>query len=154
MTEAMQLRRTDRVLEIGTGSGYAAAVLSKLVQEVYSAERLAGLAETAQATLRRLGYVNVRVLCRDGTLGWKENAPYDAISVTAGGPSVPEALLDQLKIGGRLVMPVGDDRHVQELICVVRRGEKQFDREDLGGVCFVPLIGAEGWTESNDDETD
>lgn len=144
MTEALELTPTDRVLEIGTGSGYAAAVLAEIAAHVVTVERIAELASPAEARLAELGYTNVEVHHADGTLGWPPGAPYDAISVTAAGPEVPRALLEQLADGGRLVMPAGRSRWEQRLLRVRRRGE-DFDREDLGGVVFVPLIGEQGW---------
>ena len=147
MTEALRLTRGDRVLEIGTGSGYAAAVLSEIAAEVYTIERLAPLADSARHRLADLGYDTVHVQCGDGTLGWPEHAPYDAIVATAGGPEVPNALLEQLAIGGRLVMPVGASPHEQHLVRVVRKTADDYDHEDLGAVAFVPLIGAQGWPE-------
>ena len=146
MTEALRLGPQDRVLEIGTGSGYAAAILARIAREVYTIERHAELAETATGRLAQLGFDNVVVRHGDGTLGWPEHAPYDAIVVTAGGPQVPEPLLAQLAPGGRLVIPVGEEK-VQELVRVTRRADGSFEREELGGVRFVPLIGAEGWVE-------
>ena len=143
MAEAGRIGPDDRVLEVGTGSGYGAAVLSRVAAGVWTVERLEHLARGAQAALDALDYTNVHVLCGDGTLGWPEHAPYDAIIVTAGGPSVPEALLDQLAIGGRLVIPVGPDTRGQELIRV-RRTPDGFEEQDLGPVRFVPLIGAQG----------
>lgn len=145
MTEALGLTRADRALEIGTGSGYAAAVLAEIASEVYTVERLAPLAERARRRLRDLGYANVHVLTGDGTLGWPEHAPYDAIVVTAGGPRVPDALLDQLAVGGRLVIPVGDLPCAQRLVRVVRTGADDYRHEPLEEVAFVPLIGAQGW---------
>jgi protein-L-isoaspartate(D-aspartate) O-methyltransferase len=147
MTEAAQLKPGGRALEIGTGSGYGAAVLAGIAAEVYTIERLAGLAESARRRLAELGYHNVHVLLGDGTLGWPEHAPYDAIVVTAEGPRVPPALLDQLAIGGRLVMPVGGESRFQRLVRVRRKGTDDYDYEDLEEVAFVPLIGAEGWPE-------
>jgi len=146
MTEALGLQPRDRVLEIGTGSGYAAAVLATIVAEVYTIERLESLAESARRRLAELGYANVRVRCGDGSLGWPEHAPYDAIVVTAGGPDVPPSLLRQLAVGGRLVMPVGATPRVQELVRVTRTAETAYERETLEKVAFVPLIGAEGWS--------
>lgn len=149
MIEALNLGPQDRVLEIGTGSGYAAAILSLLAKRVYTIERLDDLANSARATLKRLGYSNVRVLHSDGTLGWPEEAPFDAIVVAAGGPQVPPALLQQLCIGGRLVIPVGRSKDGQHLIRVVRRGTDEFENKDLGKVQFVPLIGEAGWREEH-----
>ena len=145
MTEALRLRPGDRVLEIGTGSGYAAAVLAVVAAEVYTIERIESLADRARRRLAQLGYANVHVRHGDGSLGWPEHAPYDAIVVTAGGPDVPRSLLRQLAIGGRLVMPVGSVPRFQRLVRVVRTGERTYDREALEQVAFVPLIGAEGW---------
>ena len=152
MTEALGLNGGERVLEIGTGSGYAAAVLAHVAKEVYTVERYAQLANKAAATLRALGVFNVHVLHGDGTLGWPEHAPFDAIIVAAGGPAMPEALQNQLKIGGRLVIPVGADRGLQELVRVTRRSEHDFDMEDLADVRFVPLVGAEGWAPDRPDD--
>ena len=145
MTEALRLRPHERVLEIGTGSGYAAAVLAMIAAEVYTIERLGSLADAARQRLQRLGYANVHVRHGDGTLGWPEHAPYDAIVVTAGGPDVPRSLLQQLAVGGRLVMPVGPSPRFQHLVRVVRRAVDAHDRETLEEVAFVPLIGVEGW---------
>ena len=147
MIEAVAPDPTDRALEIGTGSGYSAAVLGSIVAEVYTVERLPALAESAARRLARLDVRNVRVRCGDGTLGWPEHAPYDVIVVTAGGPEVPPALLAQLAAGGRLVMPVGDDPRVQQLVRVRRGGDGTLTQEWLEPVAFVPLIGAQGWLE-------
>jgi protein-L-isoaspartate(D-aspartate) O-methyltransferase len=149
MTEALRLRPTDRVLEIGTGSGYAAAVLSVIAAEVYTIERLQKLAESARRRLAELGYSDVHVRYGDGSLGWPEHAPYDAIFATASGPDVPTALLEQLAIGGRLVMPIGKLDH-QRLVRVERTGPEHYTREFLEPVVFVPLIGAQGWPETGD----
>ena len=146
MTEALRLRAADRVLEVGTGSGYAAAVLATIAAEVYTIERLRSLADSAARRLADLGYENVHVRHGDGTLGWPEHAPYDAIVVTAGGPDVPPSLLAQLTGGGRLVMPIGPP-HAQQLVRVTRTGTTDA-HEALGAVAFVPLIGAEGWPEA------
>lgn len=143
MTEALALTPTDKVLEIGTGSGYAAAVLAEIAERVFTIERHADLAETAWKRLRTR-YANVEVRCGDGTLGWLARAPFDAIVVTAAGPNVPQALLEQLRIGGRLVMPVGAVGE-QSLVRVTRTGEDLYRREDIAPVTFVPLIGAQGW---------
>lgn len=147
MAEALGLTGSERVLEIGTGSGYAAAILSRLAQDVYTIERLASLADLAKGRLERLGYRNTHVLCGDGTLGWAEHAPYDAIVVAAGGPEVPHALLTQLALGGRLVMPVGEDPSSQVLVRVVREDDLRFRQEPIAEVRFVPLIGEQGWPE-------
>ena len=145
MTEALALAGGEKVLEIGTGSGYAAAVLAEIAGDVYTVERIGQLAEKAASTLADLGYDNVHVLHGDGTKGWPDHAPYDGIIVAAGGPKIPESLKEQLKIGGRLVIPVGRDPKVQELVRVTRVSESEFRREDLADVRFVPLIGHEGW---------
>jgi len=145
MTEALELKGGEAVLEIGTGSGYAAAVLSRIAGDVYTVERIGQLAEKAAAVLNKLGYANVHVLHADGTRGWPDHAPYDAIVVAAGGPEVPESLKAQLKIGGRLVIPVGIDRRVQELLRVTRVSQHEYKTEDIADVRFVPLVGEEGW---------
>jgi protein-L-isoaspartate(D-aspartate) O-methyltransferase len=147
MTEALELKPGDRVLEVGTGSGYAAAILGAIAREVYTVERHAVLAEQAARRLQAEGFDNVFVSHGDGTLGWSEHAPFDAIVVAAGGPEVPQPLLDQLAIGGRLVIPVGEEQHLQQLIRVTRTATGDYQREDLGGVRFVPLIGAQGWLD-------
>jgi protein-L-isoaspartate(D-aspartate) O-methyltransferase len=147
MLEALELSPADRALEIGTGSGYAAAVLSRCVASVVTVERLAGLARSARRKLADLGYTNIRVVEGDGTLGWPDEAPYDAIVVTAGAPEVPAPLLQQLAVGGRLVIPVGASSYEQVLLRVRRRGEADYRTESLCGVRFVPLIGNAGWHE-------
>jgi protein-L-isoaspartate(D-aspartate) O-methyltransferase len=144
MIDALALEPDDRVLEIGTGSGYAAAVLAELARAVFTMERQITLCKLARFRLRALGYDNVEVRCGDGTTGWPEEAPFEAIAVTAGGPAVPQSLRSQLAVGGRLVMPVGDEGS-QRLLRVWRTDTGTFEQEDLGGVRFVPLIGAEGW---------
>ena len=145
MIESVKPRASDRALEIGTGSGYAAAVLSQVVGEVYTVERHEQLAKLASSRFVSLGYTKIEVLHGDGTLGWAEHAPYDVILVTAGGPQVPKPLLEQLAIGGHLIIPVGDTSRLQRLVRVTRTSQDRFDDEDLGEVQFVPLIGAEGW---------
>lgn len=145
MTEVLKLSSADRVLEIGTGCGYAAAVLSRIVATVYSVERLAGLAASARERLANLGYDNIVVHTGDGTLGWPEHAPYDAIVVTAAAPRLPPPLLAQLAVGGRMVIPVGATSIHQDLVLVRRVTEKDYRHEELCGVRFVPLIGAVGW---------
>lgn len=135
----------DRVLEIGGGSGYAAAVLSRIVKAVYTVERHATLVEYARERLAQLGYDNVHVRHGDGTQGWPEHAPYDGIIVAAGGPTVPVPLQEQLAVNGRLVIPVGRARRQQRLVLVTRTGADAFQRDVLSPVAFVPLIGEEGW---------
>jgi protein-L-isoaspartate(D-aspartate) O-methyltransferase len=147
MTESLGLRGGEKVLEIGTGSGYAAAVLAEVAGEVYTVERYAGLAASAAERLERLGYRNVHVLHGDGTLGWPEHAPYDAIVVAAGGPEVPASLREQLVVGGRLVIPVGPSVRSQRLVRITRRAAHDYDEEELMAVAFVPLVGEEGWEE-------
>ena len=146
MTEALSLSGTDKVLEIGTGSGYQTAILSELADRVLSIERFASLASKARKALDSLNYYNVLIRVGDGTCGWNEEAPFDAIIVTAGAPDVPEPLKKQLAPGGRLVIPVGD-RHVQTLLRITRLSEKPDDMktENLGGCRFVDLVGEHGW---------
>lgn len=144
MIELAEIRPGEKVLEVGAGSGYAAAVISRIASDVYAIERHKDLVKQARAREEQLGYHNVEIICADGTKGWAEAAPFDAIIVSAGGPHVPEALKRQLAIGGRLVIPVGRDVH-QTLLRVRRIGEDRFEEEDHGAVTFVPLIGAEGW---------
>ena len=141
MTEAAELEPADRVLEIGTGSGYAAAVLSRIAKQVFTIERHTRLAAKAKRRLGALGYRNVKVRTGDGTKGWPEVAPFDAIIVTAGGPAAPAALKEQLDIGGRLIIPVGRAPRSQRLVRITRVAAAKFEEEDLGGVVFVPLIG-------------
>ncbi len=145
MIDALALRGGEKVLEIGTGSGYAAAVLSRIAGNVYTVERIGQLAEKAASVLADLGYINVHVLHADGTRGWPDHAPYDAIVVAAAGPEVPQSLKAQLRIGGRLVIPVGIDRQVQELVRVTRMSPTEYKSEDIADVRFVPLVGEEGW---------
>ena len=145
MIRALRLQATDRVLEIGTGSGYAAALLGQIAAEVHTVERLRQLVNFAQDRLNNLGYSNVFVHHGDGTLGWPDAAPYDAVVVAAGGPDIPQSLKEQLVIGGRLVMPVGSNERRQNLICLTREDEADYRRVNLGAVAFVPLIGEEGW---------
>jgi protein-L-isoaspartate(D-aspartate) O-methyltransferase len=147
MAAALKVTSRDRVLEIGAGSGYAAAVLARIAAEVYAIERHAVLAELASRRMKDLGFDNVDVRHGDGTLGWPEHAPYDAILVSAGGPSVPDALRTQLAVGGRLVIPVGTTPRAQELVRVTRIGQNEYRQEELGAVQFVPLIGAQGWED-------
>ena len=143
MTDALELKATDRVLEIGTGSGYQAAVLAELAGEVYSIDRLAPLAEEAQKVLAELGYKNFQVRVGDGTLGWREAAPIDAILVTAGAPQGPRPLVEQLALEGRLVIPVGD--RFSQTLTRVRKTREGLKFDYLGGCRFVRLIGEYGW---------
>ncbi len=145
MIDALELEEGARVLEIGTGSGYAAAVLAEMGCDVYTIERIESLALKARSTLDELGYPGVRVRHGDGTLGWPEAAPFDGIVVAAGAPAVPEALREQLGTGGRLVIPVGRGFGYQDLLRVTRVSETEFDSETLCGVRFVPLLGEQGW---------
>src|SRR3954452_1058754 len=147
MIEAAEVRPGDRVLEVGAGSGYAAAVMSQIADRVYAIERIPSLGEAARCRFERLGYDNIELRVGDGTTGWPETAPFDAILVAAGGPDVPPALKEQLAIGGRLVIPVGEDLHDQTLLKITRTSETAFEGEDLGTVRFVPLIGEQGWAE-------
>lgn len=143
MSEALLLNGKEKVLEIGTGSGYQTAILAELSERVFSVERIRGLAIRARKLLYELGYFNVEIKIFDGTFGWAEESPFDAIAVTAGSPDIPQPLIDQLAIGGRLVIPVGD-AFVQDLVRMTRT-EEGMKREDLGGCRFVKLIGKYGW---------
>lgn len=147
MIEAAEVKAGDRVLEVGAGSGYAAAVMSRVADHVHAIERHPSLAHAAQRRFSKLGYNNVALRVGDGTLGWPDAAPFDAILVSAGGPEVPQALQHQLSIGGRLIIPVGPAGRSQTLLKITRRGQEEFVQEKLGGVTFVPLIGEQGWTE-------
>ena len=144
MTELLEVNSDSRVLEIGAGSGYQTAILAKVAGQVYSIERIASLAREAQSRIRQLNIYNATVKCFDGTLGWAANAPYDAILVAAGGPTVPEPLVAQLKVGGRLVVPVGESREAQRLIRIIKAATGH-QQEDHGACAFVPLIGQHGW---------
>ncbi len=144
MAEAAEVAAGDRVLEVGAGSGYAAAVLGRLAERVYTVERHAALARAAAARLRALGCDNVRVRHGDGNEGWREHAPYDAILVAAAGPGVPGALREQLRRGGRLVMPIGGRWATQRLVRERCGGAGEFTREELGAVRFVPLVDEAG----------
>jgi protein-L-isoaspartate(D-aspartate) O-methyltransferase len=143
MTEALLLTGKEKVLEIGTGSGYQAAILAELSEKVFSIERIRTLAIRARKLLYELGYFNVEIKIIDGTFGWMEESPFDAIIVTAGAPDIPQPLVDQLAVGGRLVIPVGDV-FVQDLFRVTKT-EEAIKKEDLGGCRFVKLIGKYGW---------
>ena len=147
MIEAAGVAPGSNVLEIGAGSGYAAAVMGRIAANVIAIERHAELAALAAERMARLGYGNVRIVHGDGSAGWPDEAPYDAILAAASGSHVPEALTRQLAVGGVLVMPVGEPQSIQNLVKVARVGERDFRREDLGAVRFVPLIGEQGWRE-------
>lgn len=148
MTELLEADKSNRVLEIGAGSGYQTAVLARVAGQVYAIERIAELARQAQTRIRSLGIYNATVKCFDGTMGWSAHAPYDGILVAAGGPRVPEPLLAQLKVGGRLVLPVGESRESQRLVRVIRT-EEGFQHEEHGACAFVPLIGRHGWSNES-----
>jgi len=144
MTELLELKGKERVLEIGSGSGYQTAVLAMLCRKVYAIERIPSIAAEAKARLMSLGYRNISYRVGDGTLGWGVYAPFDAILVAAGGPEIPKPLVEQLEIGGRLVIPIGHEQKSQTLVRVIRR-EKGFTTEECGPCAFVPLIGEHGW---------
>ncbi|MDQ3333600.1 MAG: protein-L-isoaspartate(D-aspartate) O-methyltransferase [Myxococcota bacterium] len=144
--QALRLDGREHVLEVGAGSGYAAAILGAMVREVDTVERIEELARTAADRLARLGFSNVHVHHADGTLGWPPNAPYEAIAVAAGAPKPPPSLLDQLAVGGRLVIPHGTNEY-QRLVRITRQSATSFIEEDLGDVRFVPLVGAQGWPD-------
>lgn len=145
MAEALQLKGRERVLDIGTGSGYAAAVLACIALEVFSIEKIPELASQAEKNLQQAGFSQVRVKTGDGSQGWPEAAPFDGICVAAGAPAVPDSLKEQLSVGGRLVIPVGLEQGLQRLLLVTRRSDQEFDRKEFGDVRFVPLLGQEGW---------
>lgn len=145
MTELLALKGAERVLEIGSGSGYQTAVLATLARKVFAVERLATLHTEAKQKLMTLGYRNISYRCDDGTTGWEVYAPFDAILVAAGGPTIPEPLVKQLEVGGRMVIPIGDNQKSQMLIRVTRT-EKGFETENFGPCAFVPLIGQHGWS--------
>ena len=147
MIKAAEVKPGDKVLEVGAGSGYAAAVMSRIAGSVLAIERQPDLVAIASERMRRLGYDNVRIVEGDGTRGWPDEAPFDAIVAAASGSHVPETLVKQLAPGGRIVMPVGEPDWVQKLVKVTRGPAGKLIKEDLGGVRFVPLIGEEGWAD-------
>ena len=142
---AAGIQAGGKILEVGGGSGYAAAVMGQIADEVIAVERHRELVELAQLRMRRLGYSNVRIVEGDGTLGWPEEAPFDAIVAAASGSHVPQSWIDQLKPGGRIVTPIGGPHQVQTLVKITKNDDGSLGHEDLGGVRFVPLIGAEGF---------
>src|SRR5436305_10035934 len=146
MTELLELDDKSRVLEIGAGSGYQTAVLARVAAQVYAIERIGELAREAQARIRQLGIYNATVKAFDGTLGWSAHGPYDAILVAAGGPRIPDPLIAQLGVGGRLVIPVGETRESQKLMRVIKTEACQ-KIEELGSCQLVPLIGQHGWSD-------
>ena len=144
MTELLELKPSAKVLEIGAGSGYQTAVLSQIAQRIFAVERVPQLCEEAQNRLTKLGISNVTLKCADGTVGWDVYAPFDGILVAAGSPEIPTPLAHQLKVGGHLVIPIGEDQKSQRLIRVTRT-EKEYVTQDFGACAFVPLIGEHGW---------
>ena len=144
MTQILKLQTQERVLEIGTGSGYQSAILARLCKEVYSVERIDNLAQGAQNRLKKLGFGNVHIVVADGTMGLEQFAPYDAIIVTAASPQIPEVLLAQLENGGRLAIPVGD-RFSQVLTLCEKKSKEEIIQKQICGCMFVPLLGKEGW---------
>ena len=148
MIEAAEIEPGDKVLEVGSGSGYAAAVISRIAGEVVGIERQRDLVEVARERLERLGYSNVRIVEGDGTRGCPAEAPFDAILAAASGSHIPAPLVDQLKPGGTIVMPVGSPGWVQKLVKATKRDDGTLQQADLGGVRFVPLIGEEGWKDA------
>jgi protein-L-isoaspartate(D-aspartate) O-methyltransferase len=147
MCEALELTEKSRTLEIGSGSGYAAAVLAELSGHVTSIERIPELADLARQNLSTAGYPNIEIHCCDGSLGYPENAPYDAIVVASGAPTEPKAMKQQLTIEGCLIIPVGPSRTYQDLLKIKRISETEYRTENLGAVAFVPLVGAQGWPD-------
>jgi protein-L-isoaspartate(D-aspartate) O-methyltransferase len=147
MIEAAEIKPGERVLEVGAGSGYAAALLSRIAERVYAVERHRSLGEAARERWSKLGYDNITLRVGDGTRGWPEAAPFDAILVSAGSPAVPQALKAQLVVGGRLVIPVDENARGQTLLKITRRSETDYEKEDLEAVSFVPLVSEQGWSE-------
>ena len=145
MTQCLEFKGDEKILEIGTGSGYQTAILATLAKEVYSVERVASLAAKAEETLKRLNYKNIKIKVGDGTLGWEEHAPYDGIIVTAAAPDVPDSYIKQLKVGGRLIIPVG--ARFSQVLTLVEKTTGGVTRSDICACVFVPLVGAQGWRE-------
>ena len=147
MSELLEVDKKSRVLEIGAGSGYQTAILSQLASQIYAIERIGELAREAQGRIRELGIYNATVKAFDGTLGWNAHGPYDAILVAAGGPKIPDPLIAQLRVGGRLVIPIGETRESQKLVRVIK-SETSHKVEEYGPCQFVPLIGQHGWEKT------
>lgn len=147
MTELLELKGKERVLEIGSGSGYQTAVLALLARKIFAIERIASIASDAKQRLMSMGYRNISYRTGDGTLGWEIYAPFDAMLVAAGGPVIPEPLVAQLEIGGKMVIPIGENQKSQRLVRVIRK-ENGYSTEDCGPCAFVPLIGTHGWSET------
>lgn len=147
MLELARLKPTDKVLEIGTGSGFSTCILAEIVNEVFTIEAISPLAEKAAKRFKHLGYKNIHAKTGDGSLGWSEHSPFDAIIVTAGAPEAPEPLKNQLRIGGRMVIPIGDQRTQQTLIVVERVNQETYKQTSEGSVLFVPLVGKQGWRQ-------
>lgn len=145
MTQSLDLSGKEKTLEIGTGSGYQTAILAEISEKVYTIERIRPLMEKARSLLNEMGYTNILFKSYDGTMGWEEFSPYDAIMITAGAPDIPEPLLNQLNEGGRMIIPIGN-RFSQELVKVTKKKER-YEKENLGGCRFVDLIGVHGWNE-------
>ncbi|MBN1130461.1 MAG: protein-L-isoaspartate(D-aspartate) O-methyltransferase [Chitinispirillaceae bacterium] len=145
MTQLLELKKDEKILEIGTGSGFQTAILAQFSRRVYSVESVRGLAESARKRLRGMGYENIAFKNGDGSAGWTQHAPYEKIMVTAAAPSVPETLVEQLDIGGRMVIPIGDRFHQELIVCDKR--EQGIEQRSEGGVVFVPLTGRHGWQE-------
>ncbi|UCD55418.1 MAG: protein-L-isoaspartate(D-aspartate) O-methyltransferase [Candidatus Omnitrophota bacterium] len=145
MTQCLDLKGNEKILEIGTGSGYQAAILAAIVKEVYSVERVELLAKRAESALKKLGYNNVKIKVGDGTLGWKEHAPYDGIIVTAAAPKIPDAYTEQLNMGGKLVIPMGT--MFSQILTVAEKKTDGIQTRDMCGCVFVPLVGKDGWKE-------
>jgi len=147
MTECLELQGNEKILELGTGSGYQTAILAELAESVISIERIPPLAEQAKQKLDELGYKNIKVICADGTLGYPAEQPYNGIIVTAGAPKIPETLVNQLQVGGKLVIPVGS--RFSQTLTVVEKKEKGYKNRAVCGCVFVPLLGQEGWTNTD-----
>jgi protein-L-isoaspartate(D-aspartate) O-methyltransferase len=150
MIDAARIKPTDTVLEVGAGSGYAAAVISRIASSVTAIERHHELVELARERLRHLDFGNVEIIESDGTKGWPDRAPYDAILAAASGRHLPRPLIDQLKVGSSIVIPLGAPGDVQKLVRATKREDGSLEQSDLGGVRFVPLIGQEGWLDARD----